>query len=138
MRPPVRKHFAVGAKVRVIMPGVNGIVTQVDDTPTMMTEYWHRIQTERGERRESGSNLELRARLVACFRSLEHALDEHKQKGTVAGDPVYEKIFEQLTSDLSALGVEKDQVESLAEQVGHRTTFARLQRLRKRPIGFSS
>ena len=60
------------------------------------------IQTEHGERREPGSNLELipeavgapsaeavmRARLVEYFRSLEQAPDEHKQKGTVSGDPV--------------------------------------------------
>lgn len=54
-----KKRFGVGAKVRVKMPGVNGVVTQFDDEPTVLGEYWHTIQTEHGERREPGCNLEL-------------------------------------------------------------------------------
>jgi hypothetical protein len=46
--------------------------------------------------------------LVEYFRSLELALKEHKEKGTLQGDPVYERIYEQLTSDLAPLGVGKD------------------------------
>jgi len=54
-----RRRFAVGAKVRVRNPGVSGIATQLDDKPTALAEYWHTIQTEYGERREPGCNLEL-------------------------------------------------------------------------------
>src|SRR5262245_9289732 len=127
-----KKRFAVGANVRVVMPGVNGIVTQVDDQTAALGEYWHRIQTTHGERKEPGSNLELipqpageptmpnmQARLVAFFRSLEQALDEHKAKGTPDGDPVYQKIYEALTGDLAEIGVGQDQIEQLAQQCGH-------------------
>jgi hypothetical protein len=41
------------------MPGVNGVVTQADDAPAALGEYWHRVETEHGERREPGCNLEL-------------------------------------------------------------------------------
>jgi hypothetical protein len=42
-----------------VWPGINGVVTQLDDAPTVLAEYWHTIRTECGERREPGSNLEL-------------------------------------------------------------------------------
>lgn len=54
-----KKRFAVGAKVRVKLPGVSAVVIQLDDDPSALGEYWHRVQTEHGERREPGSNLEL-------------------------------------------------------------------------------
>jgi hypothetical protein len=54
-----KRRFAVGANVVVKIPGVTGIVTQVDDQPTVLWEYWHTIQTELGERKEPGCNLEL-------------------------------------------------------------------------------
>ncbi len=54
-----KKRFGVDARVRVKRPGVNGLVTQFDDKPTVLGEYWHTIQTEHGERREPGCNLEL-------------------------------------------------------------------------------
>ncbi len=54
-----RKRFAVGAKVRVRIPGVNGVVKEVNDEPTALGEYWHKIETAHGERKEPGSNLEL-------------------------------------------------------------------------------
>jgi hypothetical protein len=54
-----RNRFAVGAKVRVKRPGVNGVVTQVADEPAVMAEYWHTIKTAHGERNEPGCNLEL-------------------------------------------------------------------------------
>ena len=54
-----KKRFAVGAQVRVKNPGVNGVITQFDDDPSAIAEYWHTIQTEHGERREPGCNLEL-------------------------------------------------------------------------------
>jgi hypothetical protein len=53
------KRFAVGAKVRVKNPGVDGIVAQVDDNPTALGEYWHTIHTQYGDRRDPGCNLEL-------------------------------------------------------------------------------
>src|SRR2546425_4274531 len=52
-------RFAVGTKVRVKMPGVNGVVTQLDEEPAALGEYWHTIHEEHGERREPGCNLEL-------------------------------------------------------------------------------
>jgi len=54
-----KKRFAAGAKVRVNNPGVNGVVRVLDDAPSSLGEYWHTIQTEHGERREPGCNLEL-------------------------------------------------------------------------------
>jgi hypothetical protein len=56
-KPP--KRFAVGTPVRVINPGVDGVVLQVDDERTVMSQYWHTVQTKFGERREPGSILEL-------------------------------------------------------------------------------
>lgn len=58
-KPSPKKRFAVGAEIRVKMPGVNGVVTQFDAVPTVMGEYWYTVRTEHGERREPGSNLEL-------------------------------------------------------------------------------
>src|ERR1700676_2944307 len=58
-RMSARKRFAIGADVRVTTPGVNGVVTKLDDVITALGEYWHTIETERGERREPGCNLEL-------------------------------------------------------------------------------
>lgn len=54
-----KKRFAVGAEVRVKMPGLNGVVAKVDDKPAALGEWWHTIKTENGERKEPGSNLEL-------------------------------------------------------------------------------
>src|SRR5258708_3360033 len=54
-----RNRFALGAKVRVKRPGVNGVVTKVADDPAALAEYWHTIRTEHGERSEPGCNLEL-------------------------------------------------------------------------------
>ena len=154
-KQPPKKRFVIGAQVRVRMPGVNGVVIQADDEPAAMGEYWHRVKTKNGERREPGSNLELvpkaiggesassnnmvlQSRLVEYFRSLEKALNEHKEKGTPGGDPVYQKIYEQLTGDVATLGVGQDQLEALAAQCGHGSTLIRLEKLRKKPIGFSS
>jgi hypothetical protein len=54
-----RNRFAVGAHVRVKMPGVDGVVTQLDSDPTALGEYWHTIHTEYAELREPGCNIEL-------------------------------------------------------------------------------
>jgi hypothetical protein len=56
-KPP--KRFAVGTPVRVVLPGIDGVVTQVDEERTVMCEYWHTVQTKFGERKEPGSILEL-------------------------------------------------------------------------------
>lgn len=54
-----KKRFAVGTKVLVTRPGVAGVVTQLDDEPASLWEYWHTIETKHGHRREPGCNLEL-------------------------------------------------------------------------------
>src|SRR5215813_6304056 len=66
---PAKKRFAVGARVIVIMPGVAGVVTQVDDEPASLGEYWHEIKTNSGERHEPGSNLELVPEAVTNVKS---------------------------------------------------------------------
>ena len=66
MKPPKRlptpkppKRFAVGAPVRIKNPGKDGVVTHVDDERTTLGEYWHKVETKYGERKEPGCNLEL-------------------------------------------------------------------------------
>jgi hypothetical protein len=41
------------------LPGIDGVVIQVDDERTVMSQYMHTVQTKFGERREPGSILEL-------------------------------------------------------------------------------
>lgn len=41
------------------MPGVTGVVTQLDEKPSILGEYQHTVRTDHGDRRELGSNLEL-------------------------------------------------------------------------------
>lgn len=53
------RRFAVGTSVRVRMPGIDGVVTQMDSERTTLSEYWHTVTTNQGERREPGSNLEI-------------------------------------------------------------------------------
>jgi hypothetical protein len=61
-----QKRFAVGAKVRIIQPGINGTVMQLDDEPTVMGEYWHTIRTTSDDTaREPGCNLELVPKAVS-------------------------------------------------------------------------
>jgi hypothetical protein len=62
--PRAKKRFAVGARVRVLMPGINGVVTEVADSIGAIAEYWHKIETEDGERQEPGSNLQLIPRAI--------------------------------------------------------------------------
>jgi hypothetical protein len=57
MKPP--KRFAVGTPVRVVLPGIDGVVIQVDEERTVLSQYWHTVQTKFGERHEPGSILEL-------------------------------------------------------------------------------
>jgi hypothetical protein len=56
-KPP--KRFMVGAHVRVKNPGLDGFVTHVADERTTLSEYWHKVNTKYGERKEPGCNLEL-------------------------------------------------------------------------------
>jgi hypothetical protein len=56
---PQKERFAVGAEVVVKNPGVVGVVTQADDKPSGLWEYWHRVKTDHGEYHELGCNLEL-------------------------------------------------------------------------------
>lgn len=58
-KPKSPKRFAVGTKVRVCNPGIDGVVTQMDAERTVLSEYWHTIETKYGEKREPGCNLEL-------------------------------------------------------------------------------
>lgn len=41
------------------LPGIDGVIIQVDDERTFMSQYMHTVQTKFGERREPGSILEL-------------------------------------------------------------------------------
>jgi hypothetical protein len=41
----------------------------------------------------------MRTQYVEYFRTLEKALDQHKQKGTPSGDPVYQRVYEALAED---------------------------------------
>jgi hypothetical protein len=55
-----RKRFAVGARVLVKNPGVIGVVTNLEDEPKALWEYWHTIETDHlGQFHEPGCNLEL-------------------------------------------------------------------------------
>ena len=54
-----KKRFRVGAKVRVLNPGVHGVVKEISDEPESLGEYWHTIETKSGERKEPGCNLEV-------------------------------------------------------------------------------
>lgn len=54
-----KKRFKVGAKVRILIPGINGVVKQTSDEMGPLGEYWPAIETKSGERKEPGSNLEL-------------------------------------------------------------------------------
>ena len=48
IKPP--KRFAVGTPVRVRLPGIDGVVIQVDEERTFMSQYMHTVQTKFGER----------------------------------------------------------------------------------------
>ena len=54
-----KKQFKVGAKVRILMPGINGVVKEGADEVGPLGEYWHVIETKFGERKEPGSNLDM-------------------------------------------------------------------------------
>jgi len=79
-----KKRFAVGAKVRIIMPGINGVITHVSDTMGVMGEYWHTIATERGERRDPGSNIELIPELIGVEPTRRNSTTIHIRESNVA------------------------------------------------------
>jgi hypothetical protein len=54
-----KNRFKVGAKVRIVNPGINGVVKASSDEPESLGEYWHKIVTKSGEQDEPGCNLEL-------------------------------------------------------------------------------
>jgi len=54
-----KKRFAVGTNVWITNPGIGGVVTRVDDEPSVRGEYLHKIKIGREERLEPGCNLEL-------------------------------------------------------------------------------
>ena len=64
VKPIVRRRFAVGAKVRVLNPGISGVVIEAEDEPKQMAEYWHKVECRKQDgaaytRREPGCNLQL-------------------------------------------------------------------------------
>jgi hypothetical protein len=59
MKAYTPKRFAVGTPVRIINPGIDGVVVQVDDERKGFSQYWHTVKTKFGERRQPGSILEL-------------------------------------------------------------------------------
>ena len=70
-----------------------------------------------------------RADYIEYFRGLHKALDEHKQKGTRAGDPVFGIIHDQLAEDLAPYGFGKDELRNVAERCGQLSTYERLEHL---------
>jgi hypothetical protein len=70
-----------------------------------------------------------RADYIEYFRSLDKALDEHKAKGTRAGDPVYRFIHDELAEDLAPYGFGKDELRDVAERCGQLSTYERLEHL---------
>jgi hypothetical protein len=54
-----KKRFTIGAKVRILSPGINGLVKQASEELGPLGEYWHVIETKLAEHKEPGSNLEL-------------------------------------------------------------------------------
>jgi hypothetical protein len=70
-----------------------------------------------------------RADYIGYFRSLEKALDEHREKGTRSGDPVYGIIYDQLAEDMAVYGFGKDELRDVADGCGQLSTYERLQLL---------
>src|SRR5205823_11657228 len=66
------------------------------------------------------SAMETQRELVEYFRSLELALNEHKEKGTPKGDPTYSRIYTQLSRDLAKIGIARDELPEAAKSCGHK------------------
>ena len=90
--------------------------------------------------------METQPAVVEYFRSLELALNEHKEKGTPKGDPTYSsRMYTQLARDLAQLGIGRDGIPETAKSCGHVSTFERLDqhheetcRLTEDDVAFSS
>ena len=54
-----KKRYSQGAKVRIVLPGIDGVVIAVSNDPASLGEYWHTIEAKFGVREEPGCNLEL-------------------------------------------------------------------------------
>ncbi|MGA9972670.1 MAG: hypothetical protein WBQ07_20215 [Candidatus Acidiferrales bacterium] len=73
-----KKRFAVGTRVLVGMGQTPAVVKQLDDRPSTLGEYAHTVETEHGQRRVLGCELELvpeaitntDSRAVAGFRDV--------------------------------------------------------------------
>ena len=79
--------------------------------------------------------METQPAVVEYFRSLELALNEHKEKGTPKGDPTYSRMYTQLARDLAHLGIGRDEIPEAAKSCGHISTFEHLEQLMKKPVG---
>jgi pyrimidine deaminase RibD-like protein len=112
LRKEKQKRFAVGAKVRVRMPGVNGVVTELDDEPTALGEYWHTIHTEHGEYREPGCNLELIPSPIG-MKEAEHApqpvLASVESGVQAAHNETDDRVFERIAIDEARKSVPEDE-----------------------------
>ena len=93
---------------------------------------WHDCLTVEVSDRLSA--METQRELVEYFRSLELALNEHKEKGTPKGDPTCSRIYTQLARDLGQVGIGRDGIREAAKSCDHISTFERLEQLRKKPI----
>jgi hypothetical protein len=58
-KPEPKKRFEAGAEVFVGWSRFVGIVTQVDDEPSVLWEYWHTVRIGDEESRHAGCELEL-------------------------------------------------------------------------------
>jgi hypothetical protein len=108
-RNRTQQRYAPGTQVWIPTPGVKGVVTQVDDTPSTAGEYLHTIRTPHGDRREFGINLDLipepigqapkRARVTQHIhmhgpnaRVNTNSTDNSVNVATVSNDQVFVKI----------------------------------------------
>ena len=78
--------------------------------------------------------MEIQPEVVGYFRSLELALNVHKEKGTPKGDPTYSRMYTQLARDLAHLGIGRDEIPEAAKSCGHISTFEHLEQLMKKPV----
>jgi hypothetical protein len=78
--------------------------------------------------------METQREVVEYFRSLELALNEQQEKGTLKGDPTYSRMYTQLARDLAQIGIARDEIPEAAKMCGHISTFEHLKELMKKPV----
>jgi hypothetical protein len=78
--------------------------------------------------------METQREVVEYFKSLELALNEQQEKGTLKGDPTYSRMYTQLARDLAQLGITRDEIPEAAKSCGHISTFECLEQLMKKPV----